>query len=572
VDRNVLLVVAGLGVAGWLWAVLVSRSPREGVRQAGVSAPFILAAVLLPVLLFLAARLIRPPAFSSWGLGLLLGAAGGLLAAWTSLSPRHRSPTLLGEAARVAAPKCVVLVAVALSLLWAQTAPVEVLVAVPIGWTVVSIVLLAGLFTATGQPGGGEGGALEVFPMVSGLGFAVALAAVTALGAYRADAARQLGWSAAATVLAAGVPFALLLGALSDARLSGARPAAGLVTGWRVVLSAAVLLGLGSLLAQRVIAVPELVPLVGMGLILALALWWLVVDIDRSARARGPAFSAPEVTFAGALAAAVVLTAFTAAFYLLAGYGVGVMLLATWPVLELAVLPLPRREPAVESDAPPWGSPAMARHVSRLLLFGVLLLLYRLFATRFGDDLRGVTLTDEFALIGVLAGMVLPSLLAGFLERAVASGVGWYLVRLVLVLAAAFAVPGTMLVIWGTKMALALLAGLALAALGSRIGRGEPSDERAAISEAAAPDGASWASLLPPLFALVAALALTVWMHPVVQLAEQTRATRIRLVGWVLGLLILAILAADYGGRISNWWRWRHGRLSGRLRPEGAAR
>jgi hypothetical protein len=56
-----------------------------------------------------------------------------------------------------------------------------------------------------------------------------------------------------------------------------------------------------------------------------------------------------------------------------------------------------------------------------LLLLGTVLLLYRLFASRWDDALRGVTLTDHYAFFGFLVGAALPGLLAGVLAGGVAS-------------------------------------------------------------------------------------------------------------------------------------------------------
>jgi len=575
VDRSVLLVVSGLGAAGWLCAFLLSRATGDrGQRGVGVRTPFLLAAVLLPAVTALGIRLAQAPAASAWGLGVLLGAAGALLGAWPAVSPRRRSSTLLGEAARIAAPRCLALVAVAFPLLWTDTAPVEVLVALPVGWAVASAALFAGLLDAAGQQDPGSSRTSQAaLPLISGLGFAATLAATAALGTYRADAATPLGWSAAAIALGAGVPFVLFLGVLTGDLLGRGSLRGPLESGWRVVLSGGVLLGLADLVGQRVIVQPTLVALVGMGLTLALVLWWLGVDADQSARPSGPTFSAQEISFASALAAAVVLGAFMVAFYLLAGYGVGVMLLAAWPVIDLAVLPALHRESAGEPIAPSREAMAVVRSLPRFLLFGVMLLLYRLFTTRFDGDLRGATLTDEFALFGFLVGAVLPALLAGFFGRAASASAGWSIVRLVLVLSAAAAVPGLLLVLWGVRTVLALLAGLALATTGYQVTRGDAPGEASAGGDAAAPpDAPAWATLLVPVVALVAALALTAWTHPVVQLAEQTRAARIRLVGWVLGILIVAIAAADYGGRAGAWRRRRGGRLGAHPSPGGGAR
>ena len=550
-ERNVLLVVSALGAAGWLCAFLLSRGAGErGAQGAGVRTPFILTAVLLPIVTSVGICLVQTPTASVWGLGVLLGAAGALLGAWPAISSR-RSQTSLSEAARIAAPRCLALVVVTLPLLWVDTAPVEVLVAVPVGWAIAAAALFAGLLDAAEQQGPERRRTSPAaVSLISGLGFAATLAATAALGTYRADT--QPGWSAGAVAVGAGVPFALLLGVLTGDAFGRGSVRGPLRGGWRVVLSAGVLLGLADLVGQRVIGQPNLVAVAGMGVALALVLWWLVADGDRDGGTSVPTFSAQEIAVAGALAAAAVLGAFMVAFYLLAGYGVGVMLLAAWPVFDLAVLPVLCQQAAAEPIARSRDDMAMVRSLSRFLLFGVMLLLYRLLTTRFDGDLRGATLTDEFALFGFLVGATLPWLLTGVFGHSPSPSPGWSLARLVLVLSAAVAVPGLMLAVWGAKTALALIAGLALATIGYQVGGGDMP------AKAATQPTPAWTTMLAPLIALVTALAMTVWMHPVVQFAEQTRAVRMHLVAWVLGMLILAIAAADYGGRAGAWRRNGH--------------
>ena len=424
-DRSVLLVLSGLGAAGWLCAFLLSRAAGDGgERGVGVRTPFVLAAVLLPAATALGIRLAQTPAAPAWGLGVLLGAAGALLGAWPSISAHGRASTLLGEAARIAAPRCLALVAVAVPLLWVDTAPVEVLVALPVGWAVASAALFAGLLDESGQQDPGDGQTSpRVFPLISGLGFAATLAATAALGTYRTGAVTPLEWRRRYRGSGPAFPFALLLGVLIGDLLGRGRVREPLESGWRVVLSAGVLLALADLVGQRVIVEPILVALVGMGLTLALVLWWIGVDVDQDARPSGPTFSAQEISFANALSAAIVLGAFMVAFYLLAGYGVGVMLLAAWPVIDLAVLPVLRRDRGGTDRAVARGM-SMVRSLSRFLLFGLMLLLYRLLTTRFDGDLRGATLTDEFALFGFLVGADAPALLAGFFGRAASRSLG----------------------------------------------------------------------------------------------------------------------------------------------------
>src|SRR5581483_12288862 len=88
---------------------------------------------------------------------------------------------------------------------------------------------------------------------------------------------------------------------------------------------------------------------------------------------------------------------------------------------------------------------------------------YRLVMTRFTSDLKGVSLTDNYALFGFLAGALLPSLLSGFLLRpGTPMTAGSALFRLVLTALLVLAAPAFILLLWGAKCAVALVLGLAL--------------------------------------------------------------------------------------------------------------
>ena len=54
------------------------------------------------------------------------------------------------------------------------------------------------------------------------------------------------------------------------------------------------------------------------------------------------------------------------------------------------------------ADSPSGLQPAS--QIVRLVAFGALLALYRLFSSRFESELRGVGLTDHYALFGLLFG------------------------------------------------------------------------------------------------------------------------------------------------------------------------
>jgi hypothetical protein len=245
-----------------------------------------------------------------------------------------------------------------------------------------------------------------------------------------------------------------------------------------------------------------------------------------------------------------------AAFYLLAGYGIGVALLAAWLPAGAALAAVPARRTDGQPDAALADRSSVAEDLARVLLFGVIVLLYRLFTERFQDQLTGVALTDNFALFSFLLGAVLPAMLAGILRppraEATASG-AVHLARLFVTVLAGAAAASLLLVLWGARSAIGLLTGLAISLVVDWI--------------AVAGVRKRGASTLSALLALLVAVALVQWTGSVLGIAVITRAEKIRFVAWLAGLLLLALVVTDYGGRLG---RRRRTRQSTAVAPGGA--
>ena len=401
-----------LGIVGWLCGLLLPTGDRRGAGNVGPTRPPLpwLVAGGLPVLVFLATLPTGGPLFSAgqgWGRGFLVGGVLSLLAVWTL----RRSTAPGGDAAlRVQTPCALGLVAVSVSLLFLRAGGgiVDALVGVAMGWLTVVLTLLAL----------GAAGEEDAPATVVGTGFAVTLCAVAVLGVYRGallSGAPKGLWSAAGVAFGAGVPFTLLLGALA-ARASGdfRQSAAALRTpgalGLRLAASSLLVAGLGVLLAIQVLHESKMVLVVLGGLALGpIALWVL-----RSAAQADEDAPAATFPFIGLPPLALVLMAsgFMAAYQLLQGFGVGVLLLCAWlSAAALLASPTSRGE---RDTAPPLS--ATVPRLIALLLFGVVLLVYRVFATRWSDLLRGVTLTDHYAFFGLLVGAALPGMIAGMVR------------------------------------------------------------------------------------------------------------------------------------------------------------
>ncbi len=604
------LAIGGIGwacalVLAWLWSRPGESAPPAGnFGFAKAARPFRWLAALLPLAVWAMTLPVAPP-FSpgqGWGRGFLLGGAGALAGATPLLLARcgGGSDGLAWRAASIA-PLLAALPVVAVPLLWMRASVIDALSGAAAGWLAVSFLLLLGSACATARKTVGEEAANETnetpssrdaspssahliaLPLANGAGFAVTLCAACALGVYRdfivADVARGTH-SAVALALACGGPIVLLCGALLQEIVGASRSSVRFASSHSsssralfasdavasVLLTAVTLLALAYLLATRVLEEPSVFSAVGIGLLMAFIAWWMARDGETGV------FAAPP------LAVLVALCGFMASYQLLQGFGVGLMLLAAWPVAVLAAPASSSRESSSKLDgapaesskldgAPLEGSPGATpeaslsealpdaasaqRHdralmISLLLLFVTILLLSRLFAMRFRADLRGVSLSDHYALFGFLAGATLPALLAAPLLRALndssrpAIALSIFL-RLVFASALALAVPGAMLALWGAKCAPALLAGLALAAvLGSSAAM--PRSHRFQ----------SLQSLLCALLALAVAWLLTQWTGHGLPLSEDSRAERLRALLWGGGLLAALLLLADYGARLAN--------------------
>lgn len=545
-----LLMVTLVGIAGWLFAALVVRSSpvRSGVASGRGSSTY-LAAVLAPAAMIVAAQSGRPPASSLWSIGLALGALGGLSAEYVSALGRRRRTSLLGSTATIAASPFAAVAVVSGTLLWAKGPVVEALATIPVAWLTVSLALACcrlgyGRPHRTGvdaEPVAGPEDAL-------GAGFAVTLAAAAALGIYRGGESDALHWTSAALTFAASAPVALLFGSAA-ASLTQREAKHEVAIAWQAFLCAGFLAAVSAVLAPRVFGPGPLIGLMAMGLGLGFVLWWVVTDMTGAVADRFPA-AGLNARLGMPVAVLLVLGAFMAAFSLFAGYGVGVMLLAAWLVFATAARPAAAAAEAGPSpDSPQADQSAVALRLASLFALATILLLFRLITTRFEGDLSGVVLTDHFALVGFLVGAALPTLLSGVLEPAAAAG-AWYVVRFVVSLAVAAAVPGVMLAVWGSKVALALVAGLALSTVAFYLGGG-PATFTASldVGRRAVVVPAGW---FAPWYALIVTAAVTAWMHPIAQIATRSRADRARLLSWALAVLIAAVVFCGVSGRIAT--------------------
>ncbi|MBW3636030.1 MAG: hypothetical protein KY445_06125 [Armatimonadetes bacterium] len=554
-ERNMMWGALGLGCIGWLAALLLTTSKRpqtslssevssreNSPRVWGVSRPFWWLAFLLPLGVWLATLPTTPP-FSSgqgWGRGFLLGGAASLACALVILRASSRAPESNAPLrAAATAPLFAALICVGVPLLWMRASVIDALMGVAVGWIAVAAVLLLGVWAEKGDSPSAS--ATSVL-LLNGAAFAATLCGVAALGVYRdfaqADVARGTN-SAVALVLTAGVALALLSGVLIQEIASSAASLRArfdpFLNGLNLLLCLGMPLGIGILLGLRIFDDLALIYVIGAGSALGLLLWWLAWDAARESQ-NG------ESGLRSSVAAGVVvaLCGFMLAFQILQGFGVGLMLLAAWPSSILA-LPSFAEESQPSNSTSSRAAPFEAAQTLALLLsFVAILLISRLFATRFRADLRGAGLDDHFALFGFVGGAVAPVLLASLWFSARERGAAASLPRLLGLGALALALLGAMLTLWGAKVVPAFFAGLALAAAGLASGFA-PRIHSGAVA----------------LFSLAVALTLAQWTHHFAPFAEMARAQRLQFLAWGVGATVLLILIVEITARLASGARGR---------------
>ncbi len=459
------------------------------------------AAATVPALGLLAA-----PAAVAWGRGFAAGGLAALLA--TLLALRSTPSDRLSAVVAVAAMQFAGLAAVVAAVHWSGTAILDGLAGIAAGWLVTSLVLHRGAQSVA----------------ASGVGFVTALCAAAALGHFRqAAAAVTPPWISAALVLGALGALTLLAIGIAAAYSERRRVAPESPRVTRdvvlIVLACVIAAGAAYAVATRTLHEPRFLAAAGIGLALPLVLAWLLLD-DEHLQAPG------GFSLDAALGVLVTLGAAIAAFYALAGYGIGIMLIAaSLPAGLILALGVPR------------GATAPGDRLVQLLLFGAVLVVYRVFVQRFQDDLGAAALTDHLAMFSMIVGAVLPSILGGILGHpqdaqrpsdAQSDPTAETSIRLVLTFAGATAFGAALLGLWGPRAGLGFLNGLLLGA--------------------ALPGGGSRAGLL----ALAAALPLIQWSHTLLAFSAQTRAEKARVVMWLVGIAIAVVAGADLWGRLTR--------------------
>jgi hypothetical protein len=501
-----ILLFASLLIGGlvWLMGSLRPALPSPFESTPPWKTPLGKIALALPLLAFLLTLPTNKPFFSGGqglGTGLLIGGIAGLLAAGSIFRQRGNGG--------FSAPLGIACAAAALPLLFLRGSVIDSLLGLAIGWLMVTF----SLFLSVQTDSSSDGTAGVSSALAAGTGFAVALCGLTALGIWRDELTPALArttWSATAILFGAVGSLAALAARFifpqNDATDQAKSVGKVLVPALAFAVVGAIVMKLFSV---KIAPESRLFLVTLAGLLVWPAASWLLRDAENRDSARNPRspLGLPP------LAVLLIAAGFVASYQMLQGVGAGLYVVTLW----LSAAMSPRR---------------LGAEIS-LLLFATTLVLYRVFATRFSDDLKGVTLTDQYALFGLIFGALLPGIMASLVGRRSSVGTGGVL-ALILAGTLSLVAPAAIVLLFGGKSALALLLGLGLGSV--QVLRG---------SDIKSPD----LSQLPGLFTLAVALALTQFTGKILPLTEMTRLHKIQLLGWLIAGVIVALSLAEVAAR-----------------------
>ncbi len=576
-ERSLFGVVCILGGLVWLCGALLGRMSRSEAKPPPSSLPKGIwgAVVALPILGFLVTLPENPPLFSAGhglGTGLLIGGLAAALAYAFSLSSIEASgsdepPNLLNA---VASPISLGFAVAVLPSIFLRNVVADALSGVAIGWLMTAVIL----FSATSlSPGKTHASALQLSLALT-TGIVCLFAAFMTLGelkgvmelAGKAGAA-SIHWSVPAAifsilaililwVFALPKQFALRLPLLPTAVgyfQSGApSESEGEKRVNRLVLATSSLLILivGKIVASRfaligekptvsknalvkalygVLGHSQLLHVVLVGVVVGLLIRWVFLDAtDRDEPGNGSCLKRSLFP-----ASVVMISGSMIAFLLLGGFGMALMLCASLPIF-LVSMPLEIGAKEGENTVKSTRN-LLFESFTRVLFFGILLAFYRLFSVLHLSDLRGVALTDQYAIFCVLLGAMFPGALSvwrnSFQQTSSSTGVASpgeslrTLLQLALVGVVLLVAPALLMAILGIKALLPLIAGLAFGAIVVDTG------------------------ILTCLLSLALALAITQFTSHILPLTELTRDKKLVFVVQAGVVVAVLCLVNEFVGR-----------------------
>ena len=261
---------------------------------------------------------------------------------------------------------------------------------------------------------------------------ATTVGATLMLATFRFDAAADYFWWRA--------PLLVFLAALAAQTVGAAAAREGKGFAMPAFIASLITLGLVALFSWRLF--PNW-----------LLLWVAVAGVGTFALAAWLFSSSPASIPASATAALGVMAFAAVGFRLLGGFGIGMGMLAAWPIIISAVAS--SRLTAPEANE----RPEPAHSLLLLLFIGTGILFYRLFLEHNAAGLQGLDLYPHYTFVALIFGAVFPFILLSLFPLPQSPGLSWRLSGALLVGVLALIAPLTLLVLWGFKATLGFLAG-----------------------------------------------------------------------------------------------------------------
>jgi hypothetical protein len=606
-ERSLLWTAFGVSVSGYLYSLFLAHRRRDAAPPGHQISPRLKwSAVALFQFVCIAIALFSLHYYKSGtGLGgFILGAMGASAALSHVLlaEPKSDSPdAVAGRSTALMAGPCAIAVALmaACQLVLHQRAP-DAFMGIGLGWCIITAIFVNARSGMLGAPPAPIlpaetelrvneilGVSINRFTMALGsaAGFTVTVAAACVISGYRANVAVAgspvpVAWVAPMLLLAATVPFVLLLTvpvAPLSAEAVGRVPLQRWMTafyrrpvdtdeairtaigGGRFKIAVLLFAAFTYLLAHKVTGEPHLWQAIGIGGAAAAIAWWILAADSGSDTARALR-GLPQTSYSGVVAFVVMACAVMASYTLLAGVGCAVTMIAAWLIGSLAVIgALDRQEPASDGSRQDLHAvTSTAYRMLGVLIFGVVLVLYRLFEIRFAHDLDWQS-ADLYTLFGIIVGAALPRVASAW---ALGQGLSApkRLMALVLGVLMLLLVPAAIYVLWEVQCLGGLFEGMALSIMAAELG----SEYRSMSVVRAVPDASAAGASAPPvmervlllpgystavsglpaLFALLSGLAICQWTHVLDPLTSLHRLQRAHILeGLVAAILVLALVA-----------------------------
>ena len=338
--------------------------------------------------------------------------------------------------------------------------------------------------------------------------FSITIAAGVLLAMRHFDLTTQRMWWPVPILIAASLAVADYIG-IELASLGSLRDKPGKSLFVAGLIATVLVGGLTAIYSFSIFHAWELLEVVGVGLIIGgvicLLLWTL-------ARASGAA----DGLEAGAACVLMVVAFVTVAFKLWAGLGIGLGLLGIWAI-AIPGLAGTRR---ISDDE----RASFANSLSLPLIFGLVVLLFKLFLENYHHDLRMTDIQTHYTFIGALLGATLPFLFCAGLIRLRNARATKLIIGVGMMGVAAAAAPLLLLVLWGIKAALGFSFGLTAAMAFMTYARLANGDDRYSAGLLAVASQLTAIQFVGPIMALemtrgiriivltVAVVALVIWL------------------------------------------------------------